>query len=71
MSAQIEREVIGSQNCMVSAAHRVPLPSRFKSSSGPSNSQRKVTDTKTGKSVVVSLCHYGGVRKALSGLFGD
>jgi hypothetical protein len=71
MNAKIEKEVVGLQNCMVSAAHRVPLPSRFKSVAGPLGSQRKIIDIQTGKSVVIGLCDYQGARKALNTLFGD
>ena len=71
MNLKIEREVVGLQNCMVAAAQRSPLPKRFKDESSRHSSLRKITDIKTGKSVVVPLCDYSGARKTLSTLFGD
>lgn len=55
---------------MVSAAEKSPIPARFKARSIEGKAQMIVLDTETGKEATVSLCHYIGVRKALTDLFG-
>ncbi len=49
----------------------MPMPSRFAVKSASLPSAVVIVDQLTGRSVEVALCHYRGVREALSALFGE
>lgn len=68
---RLAAELASVRGGMLAAAERQGMPSRFDAVPHPDRPAMIITDIETGRSTIVAMCNYGGVRAALSDLLGD
>jgi len=69
-AARTTREQVTALSGVISAvAHEQTIPDRFRCASEPPGNCMRITDTRTGRSVVVGLFAYRSVREVLTALF--
>jgi hypothetical protein len=62
MNSALQKQVTSMQNVTLLSAHKIGMPKRFKDERGLTSNCRRITDTKTGKTVIIDTSDYRGVR---------